>query len=55
MLQFIAPTIQFGIGVYYGELLTPAHIVCFAFIWMAVALFSWDAWRSSRKTLPASS
>ena len=27
MLQFIAPTLQFLIGVYYGEQLTPAHIV----------------------------
>ena len=49
MLQFIAPTLQFLIGVYYGEQLTTAHIVCFGCIWVAVALFSWDAWRSARK------
>ena len=49
MLQFIAPTLQFLIGVYYGERLTTAHIVCFGCIWVAVALFSWDAWRSARK------
>ena len=49
MLQFIAPTLQFLIGVYYGERLTTAHIVCFGCIWIAVALFSWDAWRSARK------
>ncbi len=48
MLQFIAPTIQFGVGVWYGEELTAAHIVCFSCIWTAVILFSWDAWRSSR-------
>jgi chloramphenicol-sensitive protein RarD len=53
MLQFIAPTIQFFIGVYYGEQLTPAHIICFGCIWTAVALFSWDAWRSSRKVAVA--
>ena len=52
MLQFIAPTIQFLIGVYYGEQLTVAHIVCFSCIWMAVVLFSWDAWRSSRRSGP---
>lgn len=49
MMQFIAPTLQFLIGVYYGEHLTTAHIVCFACIWTAVILFSWDAWRSSRR------
>lgn len=49
MMQFIAPTIQFFIGVYYGEQLTPAHIICFGCIWTAVVLFSWDAWRSARK------
>ncbi len=48
MMQFIAPTLQFAIAVYYGEALTVAHIVCFAFIWLAVILFSVDAWRTSR-------
>jgi chloramphenicol-sensitive protein RarD len=49
MMQFIAPTLQFLIGVYYGEQLTTAHIICFGCIWIAVVLFSWDAWRSSRR------
>jgi len=49
MMQFIAPTLQFLIGVYYGERLTAAHIICFSCIWIAVGLFSWDAWRSSRR------
>jgi chloramphenicol-sensitive protein RarD len=53
MMQFIAPTIQFCIGVYYGEQLTSAHIVCFSCIWAAVALFSWDALRSNRRPAPA--
>lgn len=48
MMQFIAPTLQFAIAVIYGEELTAAHIVCFALIWLAVVLFSVDAWRSSR-------
>ena len=47
-MQFIAPTLQFITGLYYGEVLTAAHAVCFGLIWIAVALFSWDAWRSSR-------
>ncbi len=47
-MQFIGPTLQFVIGVFYGEELTTAHAVCFSLIWLAVGLFSWDAWRTSR-------
>lgn len=42
-MQFIAPTIQFCTGLYYGEELTTPHIICFAFIWTAVLVFSYDA------------
>ena len=49
ILQFIAPTIQFLIGVYYGEVLTSAHVVCFSCIWLAISLFAWDAWTESRR------
>lgn len=42
-MQFLAPTLQFFTGLYYGETLTPAHLVCFGFIWAAVAFFSYDA------------
>ena len=42
-MQFIAPTIQFCTGLYYGETLTTPHIICFAFIWSAVLVFSYDA------------
>ena len=53
-LQFIAPTLQFLIGVYYGEPLTAARIVCFVCIWAAVLVFSYDALRRGRKKpLPA--
>jgi chloramphenicol-sensitive protein RarD len=48
MMQFIAPTLQFAIAVVFGEELTAAHIVCFTLIWLAVILFSIDAWRASR-------
>lgn len=55
MMQFIAPSIQFLIGVVYGEQLTTAHLFCFGCIWSAVIVFSLDAWRSSRRSvvLPA--
>ena len=53
-LQFLAPTLQFLVGVYYGESLTPARIVCFVCIWAAVLIFSFDALRVGRKKpLPA--
>lgn len=48
VMQFIAPTLQFLVGLAYGEVLTGPHIVCFVLIWSAVILFSWDAWRQSR-------
>ena len=47
-MQFLAPTLQFLIGLAYGEVLTGPHIVCFTLIWTAVIVFSWDAWRQSR-------
>jgi chloramphenicol-sensitive protein RarD len=49
VMQFIAPTLQFLVGLAYGEVLTVPHIVCFALIWTAVTLFSWDAWRRSNE------
>lgn len=48
-MQFLAPTLQFCTGLYYGEKLTPAHLVCFGFIWVAVAFFSYDAIMAGKK------
>jgi chloramphenicol-sensitive protein RarD len=48
-MQFLAPTLQFGTGIYYGETLTTAHLICFGFIWVAVAFFIFDAVRASKK------
>ncbi|HEX5419577.1 MAG TPA: EamA family transporter RarD [Gammaproteobacteria bacterium] len=48
VMQFITPTLQFAVAVAYGERLTIPHVVCFALIWIAVAIFSWDAWRGAR-------
>jgi chloramphenicol-sensitive protein RarD len=50
-MQFLAPTLQFGTGIYYGETLTTAHLICFSFIWVAVAFFIFDAVRASKKPL----
>jgi chloramphenicol-sensitive protein RarD len=52
-MQFIAPTLQFIVGIYYGEVLTAAHLVCFGCIWTAVAIFSVDAFYQQRtRTIP---
>lgn len=50
-LQFIGPTLQFCMGLLYGEVLTTAHILCFGFIWIAVTLFVIDGWRAHRNLL----
>jgi chloramphenicol-sensitive protein RarD len=50
-MQFLAPTLQFCVGLYYGEQLSVAHVICFACIWVAVILFSTDALRAGEKKL----
>lgn len=47
-LQYIGPTLQFVLGLYYGEPFTWAHGACFGLIWTALAVFSFDAARASR-------
>jgi len=42
-LQFIGPSLQFLMGVLYGEKLTTSILLCFGFIWVAVIIFTWDA------------
>ena len=46
-LQYLAPTLQLGIGVWlYGEPFEGARVAGFAVIWVALALFTWDRWRT---------
>lgn len=48
-LQYIGPTIQFLLAVLlFGERLTTAHIVCFAAIWIALAIFASEGIRLGR-------
>jgi chloramphenicol-sensitive protein RarD len=47
-LQFVAPTLQFFVGLWLGEVFTPMRALSFAFIWAGVAVFAWGAWRASR-------
>lgn len=49
-VQYIGPTIQFFLGVFlYDEALTSQHIICFSLIWIALIIYSSDAYRSARK------
>lgn len=47
-MQYLAPTMQFFFGLYYGESFTLAHAICFGMIWTALAIFSVDAVRANR-------
>lgn len=44
-IQFLAPTLQFVIGVWAGEPLTALRVASFAFIWGGAAVFAAAAWR----------
>jgi chloramphenicol-sensitive protein RarD len=52
-LQFIGPTIGFGIGVLQGEPFTALHATSFGFIWAGAAVFLVGAWRRSRQVRAA--
>ena len=48
-VQFLAPTIVFVLGLtVFQEDLKPVQAACFALIWAALALFTWDLWSKSR-------
>ena len=47
-LQYLAPTLQFLVAVtFFGEEITAARAVGFAFIWVALTVYSTDSWRES--------
>jgi chloramphenicol-sensitive protein RarD len=53
LLQYIAPTIQFLIGVLiYGEPFTPERLVGFGIIWVALVIFSTENLMARRRALP---
>ena len=49
MLQYIGPTGQFILALYYGESFTIAHAWCFGFIWIGILIYSFDTYRSRVK------
>jgi chloramphenicol-sensitive protein RarD len=53
-LQYVAPSIQFLLAVLvFHEPLTKAHLVCFAAIWVALAIFVGEGLRSHRAAAAA--
>jgi chloramphenicol-sensitive protein RarD len=54
LLQYLAPTIQFFLGVLvYGEPFTLTRLIGFVFIWLALVIYSVDGARQRRKAAPA--
>ena len=49
LLQYLAPTIQFGLAItLFGEVVTTAHLICFALIWAGLAVFVVGSLRARR-------
>ena len=49
-IQYLSPTLQFLVGRYvYHEPLRPAQLACLCTMWLAIAVFSYDIWRRTRR------
>jgi chloramphenicol-sensitive protein RarD len=54
ILQYISPTCQFVIGVFlFGEAFTPARLVGFSFIWVALAIYTAESVLARRRQMLA--
>ncbi|MGZ4458533.1 MAG: EamA family transporter RarD [Nocardioidaceae bacterium] len=52
LLQYLAPTIQFALGVFlFGEPMPAMRWVGFGLVWVALALFTFESVRHRRRTL----
>ncbi|MBT3149893.1 EamA family transporter RarD [Streptomyces sp. CHD11] len=51
LLQYMTPVLQFLLGVlYFKEAMPPERWAGFALVWLALALLTWDALRTARRT-----
>ncbi len=51
LLQYMAPVFQFGLGVlYFHEAMPPERWAGFSLVWAALALLTWDALRTARRS-----
>ncbi len=49
MLQYIAPTMQFFLGLFlFHETLSSNRLLGFVFIWLALIIYAADSWRKNR-------
>ncbi|MFC9591306.1 EamA family transporter RarD [Streptomyces sp. NPDC056944] len=54
LLQYLAPTFQFALGVvYFHEEMPPERWAGFALVWLALTILTWDALRTARKSRAA--
>jgi chloramphenicol-sensitive protein RarD len=53
LLQYLAPSLQFGLALLFGEALRPVHFITFPLIWAGCALYAWDSVRAVRAPVPA--
>lgn len=54
LLQYLAPTFQFLLGVvYFHEEMPPERWAGFALVWLALTLLTWDALRTARRSRAA--
>ncbi|MFD8209877.1 EamA family transporter RarD [Streptomyces sp. NPDC059695] len=54
LLQYLAPTFQFLLGVvYFHEEMPPERWAGFSLVWLALTLLTWDALRTARKSRAA--
>ncbi len=53
LLQYIAPTLQFLLGVFvYQETFARDQMIGFGFIWLALVIYSLEGWRHSAAAIP---
>jgi chloramphenicol-sensitive protein RarD len=49
--QYIAPTVKFILAVFvFAEPISTIQISSFSCVWIALAIYSWDAWRRMKKS-----
>jgi chloramphenicol-sensitive protein RarD len=48
LIQYLAPSMQFGIGLALGEPLQSVHLITFPLIWLGCAIYAWDTVRAAR-------
>jgi chloramphenicol-sensitive protein RarD len=50
ILQYISPSVQFGLGVYvFGEAFEPSRLLGFVLIWAALLVYSLEGWWNSQR------